>query len=92
MEQVGATHVNPGDGLRFDDYNIAIQAAIAGQGAIIGSIPVLKDIVAAGQLVNPFHEIALTDIGYDLVTTNAAILKDEVKKFRDWIVSEASSY
>jgi len=89
LSQVGAGRVEPADGLRFNDYNIAFQAAIAGQGVIIGSVPVLRDYVEAGLLVNPFVEVADTGIGYDLVTAPSVLDREEVASFCDWIVSEA---
>ncbi len=91
LEEVGAPHVRPRAGLRFNDYNLALQAAIAGQGVILGSAPILRDLVDAKLLVSPFREVAVTDIGYDLVTTPAAVARTEVASFRDWIMSEARS-
>ena len=86
LARYGADHVTPGDGLRFTDYNQALQAAIAGQGFIIGSTPILRDLVEANLLVNPFPRGVVTDIGYDLVTTEAARSRAEVAKFIEWIM------
>lgn len=91
LEQVGATHVNWRRGIRFNDYNLAVQAAIAGQGVILGSLPILRDLVDAGLLVNPLAEVVLTDIGYDIVTTTHALERPEVRCFADWILQEAGS-
>ncbi len=91
LDQVGADHINPGDGPRFSDYNLAVQTAIAGQGVIIGSTPVLRDLLEANLLVNPLSERVATDIGYDLATTGTAMLKPGVPKFIDWILEEARS-
>ena len=76
-------------GLRFSDYNLAVQAAIAGHGVVLGSLPVLHDLVEAGLLVCPFPERVQTDIGYDLVTTQATAQRPEVQRFVDWISGEA---
>ncbi len=92
LAQKGAGHVTPGDGIRFTDYNQALQAAIAGQGFIIGSTPILHDLVVAGLLVNPFPSGVKTDIGYDLVTTEAAQDRTEVAKFTEWTMEEATSH
>jgi LysR family transcriptional regulator, glycine cleavage system transcriptional activator len=82
LKRVGANHVVPGPGIRFSDYNLAMQAAIAGQGVILGSTPILRSLVRAHLLVNPFPARVTTDIGYDLVTT---------ERFIDWILREAKS-
>ena len=79
------------EGLQFNDYNLMVQAAIAGQGVILGSRPVLGDLLEAGLLVDPIPESAVTDIGYDLVTTDTALARAEVASFRDWIVETAKA-
>ena len=85
----GAGHVPPCEGIRFTDYNLAVQAAIAGQGFVIGSTPVLKDLLDARLLINPFSIGAETDIGYDLVTTEMSSSRAEVGTFVNWILDEA---
>jgi LysR family glycine cleavage system transcriptional activator len=89
LAQVGADHIDPGEGLQFTDYNLMVQAAIAGQGVILGSQPVLARLVETNLLVSPVPEQAVTDIGYDLVTTDRALAREEVSNFLDWIVAEA---
>ncbi|MXN17912.1 LysR family transcriptional regulator [Pseudooceanicola sp. GBMRC 2024] len=78
------------DGIRFRDYNLALQAAIAGQGLVLGSQPVLRDYLASGLLVQPFPDRVVTDIGYDAVTTPEALARPEVAAFLDWIRAEAA--
>lgn len=88
---VGAGDIDPGEGLQFNDYNLMVQAAIAGQGVILGSKPVLGSLVEAGLLVAPVPESAVTDIGYDLVTTDKALARAEVAAFLEWIVGESTA-
>jgi len=91
LEAVGAGDVKPQQGVRFNDYNQALQAAIAGQGFIIGSEPILRSLIDAKLLVNPFKESAKTDVGYDLIATKSALRREEVQKFIDWITQEAEA-
>ena len=58
---------------------------------VLGSLPVLQDLVASNLLVCPFPERVTTDIGYDLVTTERALQRPEVLAFWQWIVEEAAS-
>ena len=88
LVQAGAEHVSPGGSLHFSDYNLALQAAIAGQGVILGSKPVLAKLEEAGLLCDPFNVQVATDIGYDLVTTARAKRRPEVQCFIDWISAE----
>jgi LysR family glycine cleavage system transcriptional activator len=78
-------------GLHFNDYGLAVQAAIAGQGVILASWPILRDPVAAGLLVCPFTERVTTDIGYDLVTTPTARSRSEVQAFTTWLMAKANA-
>jgi LysR family glycine cleavage system transcriptional activator len=89
LKHVGASDIRPGPGLRFSDYNLAVQAAIAGQGVVLGSAPIFRSLVDARLLVSPFPEKVTTDIGYDLVTTERAAMKPEVVSFIEWILKEA---
>ena len=88
LVQAGAEHVSPGGSLHFSDYNLALQAAIAGQGVVLGSKPVLAKLEEAGLLCDPFNVQVKTDIGYDLVTTARAKRRPEVQCFIDWIAAE----
>jgi LysR family transcriptional regulator, glycine cleavage system transcriptional activator len=83
---VGAGELKSRRGMRFNDYNLAIQAAIAGQGVVLGSWPIVRDLIQSGLLVSPFAERARTDVGYDLVTTKGAMAKPEVAAFVAWIL------
>jgi LysR family glycine cleavage system transcriptional activator len=91
LERVGASHIQPGVGLRFGDYNLALQAAIAGQGVILGSTPILRSLIEAGLLISPFPDSVKTDIGYDLVTTERVRQIPEVTSFSEWIIREAGA-
>jgi LysR family transcriptional regulator, glycine cleavage system transcriptional activator len=87
----GSENVSLGQRLHFSDYNLALQAAIAGQGIILGSKPVLARLVDAGLLIDPFDIKVTTDIGYDLVTTERARRRPEVQSFIRWIATEAGA-
>ena len=89
LERIGAPQVTPRRDLRFSDYNLAVQAAIAGQGIVLGSAPVLGDLVSAGLLVRAVPQGLRTDIGYDAVATLEASRRPEVGAFLSWIASEA---
>jgi LysR family glycine cleavage system transcriptional activator len=89
LRQMDVGNVTPGEGLRFSDYNLAVQAAVAGQGFIIGSPWILQDLIEAKLLVNPFGRGVATDIGYDLVFNQVAMERSEVAAFVSWIIDEA---
>ena len=89
LAHVGAARLATDDGLHFNDYGQGIQAAIAGQGVVLVSGPILHDQITAGLLVRPFAEEIALDIGYDVVTTRQAADRPEVAAFIAWILDEA---
>lgn len=89
--QIGVPEIRSTEGVRFSDYGLVVQAAIAGQGVLLASWPILKDAFDAGLLVRPFAEGVSTDIGYDLVTTERAQARPEVAAFIEWMVEVAQS-
>ncbi|MEQ6916609.1 LysR substrate-binding domain-containing protein [Halomonas aquatica] len=91
LEKLGAEHIDARRGIGFSDYNLAVQAAIAGQGVVLGSLPILSDLVTAGLLVCPFADIVETSIGYDIVATQDAVRTKQVQSFISWIKVEAAS-
>jgi LysR family glycine cleavage system transcriptional activator len=90
LANVGATKVSTDSGVFFSDYGLAVQAAIAGQGMILASWPILKEPIDTNLLFCPFTERVTTDIGYDLVATRHAHERTEVKAFIDWITDTAT--
>ena len=85
----GATHLATDRGLHFNDYGLAVQAAVAGQGVVLASWPILRGPISAGLLTRPFGETVTTDIGYDLVTTPHARSRPEVEAFIAWLIDAA---
>ncbi|MEM9044425.1 MAG: LysR substrate-binding domain-containing protein [Pseudomonadota bacterium] len=82
--------VDTSKGLRFNDYGLAVQAAVSGQGVLLAGWPALQDTIEAGLLICPFPEhVQRTDIGFDVVTTEDAASRPEVAAFIDWLTGIA---
>lgn len=90
LAYVEVKDVSTEGGIHFSDYGLALQAAIAGQGMLLASWPILREPIESGLLVCPFQERVTTDIGYDLVTTADNQHRPEVRAFSDWILSSIS--
>jgi LysR family glycine cleavage system transcriptional activator len=86
LTHFGAENVATNKGLHFTEYSQALQAAIAGQGVVLVSKPILNDLFLTGLFTCPFHEKATLDIGYDVVATREAMGRSEVQTFVDWIL------
>lgn len=71
-------------GLRFSDESHAIQAAIAGQGAVITSLLLVEDELARGVLVHPFGPV-IEGHHYHLVATAEALASRDVQAVAEWL-------
>jgi LysR family glycine cleavage system transcriptional activator len=78
--------VTPGPS--FSDSALCLDAAIAGQGVMLGWHMLAMDALADGRLVRPFAEEAETGLGYYLVTSLARGNDKKISAFRAWIRKE----
>jgi len=82
--------VQPASTLRFTLYTEAVAAAIAGQGVVIGRLPLLADLVREGRLVAPFQGRAASRRGYYLQLAAHAGDNPHARDFAGWLVTEAA--
>jgi LysR family transcriptional regulator, glycine cleavage system transcriptional activator len=75
----------------FSDYNLALQAALAGQGVVLGSLPILRGLVDQGMLVPALPVRLETDIGYDFVMSPSVLRQGMAERFRTWLLEEAGT-
>lgn len=77
-------------GPRFSDPVLALEAAVAGQGVMLGWEMVVSDALATGRLVRPFEEKVCSDLSYWFVASERTARKRQVVIFRDWLKRELS--
>ena len=75
--------------LSFTDDAHAIQAAIAGHGALIASLTLVADDLAAGLLTAPFGP-ELPGDGYHLLIPETERSAPDVIAVRDWLLEIAA--
>ena len=92
LTMVGAENVRFRDETIIEDSNIAMQAAIAGQGVVLGTFPFVQDDVDAGRLDKPFDEELTPTRRYYVLTRPGARRKPEIKTVCDWLHREAAAY
>lgn len=83
--------IRPASTLRFTLYTEAVAAAAAGQGVVIGRLPLLADLVREGKLVAPFGGRAASRRGYYVQLAPHADGNPHARDFRDWLVAEAAA-
>jgi LysR family glycine cleavage system transcriptional activator len=80
--------VNPRKGLTFDSYTFAVEAAVQGEGVVLGRTMLVAADLAAGRLVRPFKHALKSFSSFYVVYPPDAIRQRKVKAFRDWLFSE----
>lgn len=78
--------------VRFTQYSDAVAAAVAGQGVVIGRLPLLQELVQDGRLVAPFRSSgAASQRGYFLIVANHSENNRDAQDFARWLQHEARS-
>ncbi len=78
-----------GGRMTFSFIDQAVQAAIRGQGAVMGRSPLIEDSVAAGDLTTPFPQLKMqTGYHYYLVVNPDSARLPHVATFTQWLLEE----
>lgn len=91
LEVMGLADLRMKNTLRFTQYADAVGAAVAGQGVVIGRLPLLRELVQTGQLVAPFGEGAASRRGYFIETSRRAAGNPDAQDFVRWLRAEAEA-
>lgn len=76
-------------GAAFSHGSMAIEAAIGGEGVVLGRSALVRDDLAVGRLIAPFPDIQLTvERGYDLVFAAKRSSQPNLTALRDWLLEE----
>lgn len=82
--------LKPAGTLSFSGYEQIIPAAVAGHGVALGRSPLVKDLIASGELVAPFKSTADPARAYFAIVSRSAGSRPEAADFVDWLKAEAS--
>lgn len=74
--------------LRFDNYTLLIQAAIAGQGVAIGWRHLVDALLEQGLLCRPIAESAVSKMGYYVVLPQRKRRVEMIERFLRWVMDE----
>jgi LysR family transcriptional regulator, glycine cleavage system transcriptional activator len=91
LRSAGIDPIDPHRGPTFLSSDHAIQAAIRGEGVVLGRSALIADELAAGRLVRPFALSLPADFAYYAVYPPRVLQRPNVKAFRDWLLGEARS-
>ncbi len=91
LEAAGVDTVDPERGPGFLDSSMALQAAIDGQGIMLGRSVLVADDLAAGRLIKPFDISFPNAYAYWVVCPKADVNRPKVRAFRSWLLDEAEA-
>jgi Transcriptional regulator len=87
---VGVVPAAPPNPRRFDDFNLIVQATLAGLGVALVWRTLVADDLAAGRLVALFPAQPLAN-AYHLVCPSRYLDNSKVAAFREWALAEAGA-
>jgi LysR family glycine cleavage system transcriptional activator len=92
LQEFANGEVDPMSGETFPVLDMAIQAAVMGQGVAMGDLTLLTDEVKTGKLVCPLPDLVLREDAdnYYVYGPAAKWLKPRVVAFRQWLASVRS--
>jgi DNA-binding transcriptional LysR family regulator len=80
--------LRPAGTLSFSGYEQIIPAAVAGHGVALGRTPLVKDLLASGELVAPFRSTADPARAYYAILSKGA--SKDAADFVEWLKEEAA--
>lgn len=89
FEFAGVRAAAPAPRLLFTFIDQSVQAAVRGQGVVLGRSPFLDDLTASGDLVTPFPKLRMpTGYRYWLIERAQSRDAPQVAAFRNWMQAE----
>lgn len=79
-------------GLKVDNSQMAIEAAVEGLGIAIGRRPMVDPELEQGTLVRFDFQEVQSEKSYWLVAPAEALARPEIQAFREWLLEELGSY
>lgn len=91
LQHVGLDDIDPNSGVKFDAAAYAVEAAVQGEGVLLGRSALVSADLAAGRLVRPFDLTLTSRWKYYVVYLDGALRQKKVKAFRDWLFEEMAT-
>jgi LysR family glycine cleavage system transcriptional activator len=78
-------------GLRFDQADMVIEAAVLGLGVALARTSLIADEITAGRLVYVYPRAAPTAFSYYFLSRPGCSSYPRVSHFREWLTEEATT-
>lgn len=76
-------------GLIFEDANVELQAALAGEGISLGIFPLIDTEIESGKLLKPYPTEYRPKEAYYLIEAEPDNKSEHVKQVKNWLLAEA---
>jgi len=86
---IGVPDFVPIGSLRFNQYDLLIQATLDGQGVALGRSPLVDRLLQQGKLVAPFRRQYATTRAYYIVVSAHSAKRPETQALVGWLSAEA---
>jgi LysR family glycine cleavage system transcriptional activator len=86
LTAAGVTHVDATRGPSFSLWDLALQAAVAGQGIALGRSTLTAQYLKTRQLVRPFKISSPAALGYYFVCLPERLKEPKISAFRSWLL------
>lgn len=91
IDRAGVSGINPESGVRFDSATYATEAAVHGEGVLLGRSTLVSADLAAGRLVRPFGLELKASSRYYVVYLANTLRQRKVRAFHDWLLEESAT-
>ncbi len=91
LQHAGVGDIDPNSGVKFESAAYAVEAAVQGEGVLLGRSALVSADLASGRLVRPFDLALKSRWKYYVVYLDGALRQRKVKAFRDWVFSEMAA-
>jgi LysR family transcriptional regulator, glycine cleavage system transcriptional activator len=92
FKAIGRRPVATLPGASFTDPILCLEAAIAGQGVMLGWSLLVSEALASGQLVAPFGVRGWRDLGYYFAAAKGRRPSRKILAFKRWLFEEAAKF
>jgi LysR family transcriptional regulator, glycine cleavage system transcriptional activator len=90
LASAGLKEVDHNRGLFFNDYSVAVNAAMTGQGVLLSPRTFIDDDLRSNMLVVPFGDSGPQKLGWYIVMPRSNLEQPNIAGFRDWLISESA--
>jgi LysR family glycine cleavage system transcriptional activator len=92
LEAAGAAHLRPRRRLYYDNAQLVLDAAMAGQGVALVTDLLAERYLREGRLIRPFRTAVASPRTYYLVARAEDLERPQIRAFREWILDEMDAW